>query len=99
MLHHEVAPCVASCVYVVAINKALADDLGFLFGAKVTESQLPVIASCCYLVEELFPIVHISHLQKRIEQDADNVNKINKVFLFFFRSTPPPFSKQNARKL
>jgi hypothetical protein len=38
MLHHEVAPCVASRVYVVAINKALANDVGFFDGAKVAEA-------------------------------------------------------------
>ena len=61
MLHHEVAPCVTSLVCVVAIDKALADDLSFLYGAKVAEAQLPVVASCFYLIQELFPIIHISH--------------------------------------
>jgi len=61
MLHHEVAPCVASRVYVVAINKALANDVGFFNGAKVAEAQLPVVAMFRGLVEVVFPIVHVSH--------------------------------------
>ena len=74
MLHNEVAPCVASLVCIVAINKALADDLSFLHGANVTEAQLPVVAVLCDLVQELFPIVHIPHNGKQYITTSENVN-------------------------
>ena len=61
-----IVPCIASCIYVQAINKSPANHFAFHVSVYVAKAQVKVAAVVYYLVEVIFPIIHISHNKKSL---------------------------------